>query len=71
MATTSSNPEKDTDVPNQDARTERTCEICGETDDRVERTTFQNEDVEPVIAHDLCAPPMHRFREWARRRDNQ
>ena len=49
----------------------RTCEICGETDDRVEKTTFQNEDIEPVIAHDLCAPPMHRFREWARARDNQ
>jgi len=69
MATTHSNPEKDTDdVPNADARTAKACVFCGETDDMVDEHSFQSEDWPSIAFHNVCAPPMHELYEWARER---
>jgi len=65
MATTHSNPEKDTDVPNEDARTERTCVVCGETDAKVDEHSLPDRDG-TVAFHNLCAPPMPELADWMR-----
>jgi len=49
---------KPADVPNEDARTERTCHFCGECDAKVSQHSFQTEPWPAVAFHDSCAPPL-------------
>lgn len=48
----------DTDIPNEDARTAQTCEVCGKTDEKVQTNTWLDSDREPIDAHVGCLPPM-------------
>ncbi|MFW6434824.1 MAG: hypothetical protein ACOCY1_00440 [Halovenus sp.] len=49
----------DTDIPNEDARTEQTCEVCGTTSDTVQTNRFMDLPIPPVDACTGCLPHVH------------
>jgi len=60
MSTRESNAEEstDTDIPNEDARTAQTCEVCGKTDEKVETNTWLDSNRPDIDAHVGCLPAM-------------
>ena len=66
MQSTTSNAEESTDLPNQDARTVRTCEVCGRESDKVDRLTDMDGLLpRPVDCCTACSPTVKDdLREW-------